>query len=751
MNAPVCLVAWDAPAPAVAFARLEGRRGIFWLDSRRTPGGPGRFSILGCEPFGVFRAWADTWEFAVAGRPAERGRGDPGDQLERLLAGYQVADDADRPVPFCGGAVGFLGYGFGGGTAAAGTGRPEGAAPDAHFGWYDAAAVWDHEAGRAWIVGVGWRRPAAAAAGELTAWLAGRADEAPAAIPVPPPTIVRGDFTREQYVAGVGAVRARIARGEIYQMNLAQRFFCRAGEPPAQLYRRLRELNPAPMGAYLEAGDWTVLSSSPERFLEVQRGRIRTFPIKGTRPRGRTPGEDERQRGALAASEKERAELLMIVDLLRNDLGRVCRFGSVHVRRLHDLATFATVHHLVGEVEGELRPGVGAAELLRAVFPGGSITGAPKVSAMRVIAELEPVPRGIFSGSIGYWSADGRIDLNIAIRTIVCHRGEASFHVGAGIVWDSNPEFEYEETLAKGEALLAALGGEWPGGEGRDGRPPRPGPASNAGRDGQPARAGPTGDAGDANGRAGRPSLPVEPSDARGVFETVRVAGGEPICFGEHVQRFALGCAYFGLTDAPGADALRAAAAEAIQAAGIADGVLRWSAWAGSEGKTEWSLRVEAPRPHQLKSEWKVAIWPQPLPLLGSETACKHLGRKAWRDALAAVRAAGIDEVLLADGEGRIVEGAVSNVFCVRGGRLLTPALSCHPLPGIVRAKVLALARQLGLPAEEGALTASELRTADEVFLTNALIGVRPVSWLDGRQLPAPGPVTLRLQTAFRG
>src|SRR5665213_3515601 len=289
---------------------------------------------------------------------------------------------------------------------------------DAHLGWYDAAAVWDHEAGRAWLLGVGWRRPAESAVAELAGWLAAAGPAA--AAPAPPLADVRGDFTREQYVAAVQGVRARIAEGEIYQMNLAQRFSCALAEPPAQLYRRLRELNPAPMGAYLEAGAWTVLSSSPVRFIEVEHGRIRTFPIKGTRPRGRTPAEDAAQRRELAASEKERAELLMIVDLLRNDLGRICRYGSVRVRRLNDLETFATVHHLVGEVEGELRPGVRAAELLRAVFPGGSITGAPKVRAMQVIQAIEPVARGIFSGSIGYWSACGRIDLNIAIRTIVC-------------------------------------------------------------------------------------------------------------------------------------------------------------------------------------------------------------------------------------------------------------------------------------------------------------------------------------------
>jgi len=461
MEAPVSLVAWNAPAPEAAFARLQGRDGVFWLDSS-LPSAAGRYSIMGCRPFFLFRArgrrcealWRDDGG-GPAGSAAKFDQ-DPLAELEDALSVYQVSHDASRPVPFCGGAVGYLGYEFG-----RGAGAPAGEAWDAHLAWYDAAAVWDHAEGRAWLVGVGWRRPAEAAVAELAGWLAGA--EPPPPVPPPRPGRLRADLTRAQYVAAVEEVRARIAAGEIYQMNLAQRFTATVAESPRQLYRRLRALNPAPMGAYLEAGDWAVLSSSPERFLAVEGGRIRTFPIKGTRPRGGTPAEDAVLQGELVASEKERAELLMIVDLMRNDLGRICRFGSVGVRRLHDLETFATVHHLVGEVEGELRDGVGAAELLRAVFPGGSITGAPKIQAMRVIAGIEPVRRGIFSGALGYWSACGRTDLSIAIRTIVCHRAEASFHVGAGIVWDSEAEREYEETLAKGRALLAALGGgEWP-------------------------------------------------------------------------------------------------------------------------------------------------------------------------------------------------------------------------------------------------------------------------------------------------
>ncbi|HVW21199.1 MAG TPA: aminodeoxychorismate synthase component I, partial [Opitutaceae bacterium] len=297
--------------------------------------------------------------------------------------------------------------------------------------------------------------------GELGGWLRGRGRREDGRDPAPPR--LRADFTRARYEAAVRAVRGRIARGEIYQMNLAQRFHGAAPGDPAGLYLRLRRRNPAPMGAFLAAGPWTILSSSPERFIEVAGRRIRAFPIKGTRPRGSTPAQDAARRRELRASAKERAELLMIVDLLRNDLGRICRFGSVRVNRLHALESFATVHHLVGEVEGELRPEVGPAELLRAVFPGGSITGAPKLRAMRVIRHFERRRRGVFSGALGYWSADGRTDLAIAIRTIVCHRGRAEFHVGAGIVWDSDPALEYEETLAKGLALREALGARaWP-------------------------------------------------------------------------------------------------------------------------------------------------------------------------------------------------------------------------------------------------------------------------------------------------
>ncbi|MGH7225179.1 MAG: anthranilate synthase component I family protein, partial [Gemmataceae bacterium] len=223
------------------------------------------------------------------------------------------------------------------------------------------------------------------------------------------------------------------------------------------LYARLRERNPAPFAGYFDLGDFVLASASPERFLRVEDGRVETRPIKGTRPRGQTLEEDARQRDELLHSAKDRAENVMIIDLLRNDLGRVCAYGSVQVPAVCRLESYRTVHHLVSEVVGRLRPELGPIDLLRAAFPGGSVTGAPKVRAMEIIAELEPTARGPYCGSLGYIGFDGSMDTNILIRTVTIGRGWMQFPVGGGIVADSTPAAEYEETLHKAEGLLRAL------------------------------------------------------------------------------------------------------------------------------------------------------------------------------------------------------------------------------------------------------------------------------------------------------
>ena len=271
---------------------------------------------------------------------------------------------------------------------------------------------------------------------------------------------LRSSFTHRGYLDAVSRVRDYIIAGDIFQANLSQRLQAPLEEDPWQLYKRLREVNPAPFAAYLEFEGVAVASASPERFLLLdEAGRVETRPIKGTRPRGLSPLHDAALSLSLAESEKDRAENLMIVDLLRNDLSRVCRPGTVRVPELFALEHFPTVHHLVSTVTGELEPGKGATDLLAAAFPGGSITGAPKVRAMQIIAELEPSRRGIYCGSIGFLSLTGAMDTSIVIRTGVAIGGQVYFSVGGGIVADSDPEQEYRETLDKARALVNALAG----------------------------------------------------------------------------------------------------------------------------------------------------------------------------------------------------------------------------------------------------------------------------------------------------
>jgi para-aminobenzoate synthetase component 1 len=269
---------------------------------------------------------------------------------------------------------------------------------------------------------------------------------------------LESSFTRESYLKAVERVREYIFAGDIFQANLSQRFEAPLSEPAWSLYRRLRERNPAPFAAFLDFPGVAVLSASPERFLRVDAGgSVETRPIKGTRPRGVGPEHDAALGQALAESPKDRAENLMIVDLMRNDLSRVCAPGSVRVAELFALEQYATVHHLVSTVVGQLAPGADALDLLRAAFPGGSITGAPKLRAMEIIAELEPSRRGVYCGSIGYWSVTGELDTSIAIRTAVARNGRVYFNAGGGVVADSDPADEYQETLDKARGLIDAL------------------------------------------------------------------------------------------------------------------------------------------------------------------------------------------------------------------------------------------------------------------------------------------------------
>ena len=442
-------------SPAVAFDAFCGLPYPFFLDSGLADARLGRFSFLGAEPSLVVsakgrsvRLWENGFERQLTGSPFH--------VLRSLLERHRVGA-SEAPVPFIGGFVGYLAYDLCHfverlpRTAADDT-----AFPDMHFALYDSLAAYDHAAGRWYGVSLVGEEPIE----RIEALLASAApDEACAGRPASTGPL-SANFTRDAYLAAVRRAKDYIAAGDIFQVNLSQRFETAVSVPPAELYRRLRQANPAPFAAYLglDAEGAAVLSSSPERFLKVTGRHVETRPIKGTRPRGRTADEDRRLAAELLASPKDSAELTMIVDLERNDLGRVCDYGSVAVTEHKAVEPYASVFHLVSTVEGRLHEGRDLVDLLKATFPGGSITGAPKIRAMEIIDELEPTQRSVYTGSIGYIGLDGTMDLNIAIRTILVRGERAFFQVGGGIVADSDPAAEYQETLDKGRRLFAALG-----------------------------------------------------------------------------------------------------------------------------------------------------------------------------------------------------------------------------------------------------------------------------------------------------
>lgn len=434
------------------FATLRQRVWPAFLDSGRPFSVQGRYDILAADPSTrlVTRGLATVIESSQGRRVS------PDDPLTLLRDALGPIRRNRTGLPFCGGALGYFGYDLAGrwdaprhpADALAGV-------PDMAVGIYDWALVVDHVARRSRLIA-----PDRASLTEYAGLLAKAGDES---TKTPEPhryqvlERVRSQPNRARYLEAVAQIKQYLYAGDCYQVNFARRFSAPARGDPWTAYRQLRTQNPAPFGAYLATPDWQVLCASPERFLRVRDGLVETRPIKGTRPRSRDPDTDRRLAQALHASAKDRAENVMIVDLLRNDLGRVCAVGSIQTPQLFAIESYARVHHLVSTVTGRLAAGRTALDLLRAGFPGGSVTGAPKRRAMEIIAELEPWRRGIYCGAIGYLGFDGAMDTNIAIRTLVHTASCAQLWAGGGIVADSDPESEYRETGHKAAAFLELL------------------------------------------------------------------------------------------------------------------------------------------------------------------------------------------------------------------------------------------------------------------------------------------------------
>ena len=477
-----------AHTPESLVEQLHGEPGVVLLRSALFESPQARYSFVAVCPFLTFRSFGSRCEVTHhKSRFSNHVQfGNPWQLLDALLARCELLDEIDLPFPL-GGCFGYWGYDLKNFVEPK---LPRRAVndlelPDCHVGFYDSLVVFDHRLGKVCIVSTGldadgsrseeraheraefWKARLESAGNVAQTFLSAGSPDIPVRcsdgrLESRPNSqtgmsALQSNLTRPEFLAAVERVQRYIRAGDIYQANLSQRLTVPSDFSGWEMFQRLSAVSPAPFSAFLDCGEFQIASSSPEQFLRLSGPHIQTRPIKGTRPRDNDATRDAQLAYELQTSAKELAELVMITDLLRNDLGKVCEYGSVQVPELARLEKFAQVQHLVSTVEGRLRQDVTHFAAFASCFPGGSITGAPKIRAMEIIDELEPLSRGPYCGAIGYLGFNRESQLSITIRTAICKDGVAHFNVGAGIVADSNPEAEYAETLAKAAGFLAAL------------------------------------------------------------------------------------------------------------------------------------------------------------------------------------------------------------------------------------------------------------------------------------------------------
>jgi len=467
-----------AHTPESLVEQLRDEAGLVLLRSNSFDSPQARYSFVTANPFLTFRSFGSRCEISspqLSTKNSQLQYGNPWHILDALMARYELLDEIDLPFPL-GGAFGYWGYELKNFTEPK---LPRRAVndlelPDCHVRFYDSLVVFDHQLGKVCVVSTGLNadgsRSEEKTCEQMEFWKrilekdvpqrhrdAEEMEKSNSLRLCASVAKVNSNLSREEFIFKVQRVQKYIRAGDIYQVNLSQRLTTNCKIPGWDFFHKLSAVSPAPFAAFLDCGDFEIASSSPEQFLRLSGPHIVTRPIKGTRPRDYDPTRDAQLAYELQTSAKELAELVMITDLLRNDLGKVCEYGSVQVPELAKLEKFAQVQHLVSTVEGRLRKDVTHFAAFASCFPGGSITGAPKFRAMEIVDELEPISRGPYCGAIGYLGFNRESQLSITIRTAVCKDGLAHFNVGAGIVADSNPEAEYEETLAKARGFFAAL------------------------------------------------------------------------------------------------------------------------------------------------------------------------------------------------------------------------------------------------------------------------------------------------------
>ncbi len=533
----------------------------------------------------------------------------------------------------------------------------------------------------------------------------------------------KSNFKKSNYLHAVETIKEYIAAGDVYQVNMSQRFEMDFEGDTFNLFTKLYANNPAPFFAYINAGDHQLVSTSPERFLLQTGDRIETRPIKGTRPRGKTPAQDEQLGRELKQSKKDDAELSMIVDLLRNDIGKVCRAGSVRVAEHKRLEAYQNVYHLVSIVEGILDPGRDAVDLLKAAFPGGSITGCPKIRTMEIIDELEPHRRHIYTGSIGYISFHDTMDLSIAIRTATIYNDKIIFSVGGGIVFDSDPLDEYEETIHKGRTLMEVFMGQ----------------EKKASKKSYVWINGSL----EPQEQAVIPITDLGLQYGYGFFETIRVDHGNPKHLDAHIDRFYQTWKHLFAEEPPDLtwhDIIN----QVVEKNGLRNTIaaVKIMVTRGDRQDPPYNhaLVVTArPYTHRLTDKQEpglnLATYPhaRQTPLADHKTLNYLYYFLAGRWAMAQ----NADEALILNPDNTVSETNTANILLIKDKTVIRPA-SLHVLPGIMETVVCKLLSVWDYKVEQRIVKPEDLFTADEIMVTNALIGAVPVLSLDDHKLPQP-------------
>lgn len=682
-----------------------------------------RWDILGLRPWLSVREQGGTVE-ARSAEGAVRAQLDPFAALEGMMARYRVAG-AGTPGPLSSGLLGYLAYDLKDVLEVLPrTSRDDLRLPRLFMAAPSVLVVHDRREGSCRI-----HVPVRGSEEDARRILSEFLDD------LSKPKVLRdgaakagalvSGLSRDEYMRSVDAIREYIARGHVYQVNMSQRFETDFSGDAYALFADLFKANPAPFFAYLNAGDHRIVSTSPERFIELRGDKVETRPIKGTRPRGKTPEDDLAFRHDLETSRKDDSELSMIVDLLRNDIGKVCAAGTVKVVEHKRVEAYENVYHLVSVVEGRLDEGKNAVDLIRATFPGGSITGCPKIRSMEVIDELEPVRRHLYTGSIGYLGFGGTMDLSIAIRTATICGGRLVYSVGGGVVYDSNPADEYEETLHKGRTLSNALE--------RMGRSSlRPLDERIGWMDGKfkPMK---------------ELTVSVEEegfSYGYGFFETLRIQNGRILRLDSHLERFR--AAWDEFFDTPFPDITWKDVVELLVEKNDLGGsvaAVKLLASAGRTGSGERGIRILAtirPYVHRLESLRRKSLRLATFPRRRQSALSDHktMNYMLQRKAADFAKAAGADEAILLNADGSVSETNTANLLCRIGGEIVRP-LSEHVLPGTMERAVCALLEGMGTGVSVRKLSPGEVQGAQAVWITNALMGVVPVTEIDGNPIPS--------------